>query len=174
LPEPGFKVPFPHFTPVNVKKRPTVQPTELGAPLALQVPSRRWQSPASAPAGVCRIAAAHLHGLSVQGGNVVMRIKPYPGLIGHAFLSCIDTVYHLNSWSLDAGVLLNASNPGTPPASLPGMRPVFEHAGIFAAPSAGGEMLARLVRGGWLVVSGGSGLRQRLTLLKHLDATVHL
>jgi hypothetical protein len=36
-----------------------------------------------------------------------------------------------------------------------------------------GKLLARRIRNAWIVVEGGERLQQRLTVLQHLNATIH-
>jgi hypothetical protein len=105
---------------------------------------------------------------------VISRPHSYTGIIGRVFLSCADTEYYLHNWPLDAGVLLDAGHPGTPPAPLPDMKAVHGHAGVFTAPGEGGALTARRVGNAWLVVDGGSGQGQRLAVLADLRAIVRL
>jgi hypothetical protein len=160
------------FTPLNAE----------GAPIPLgrsreprTLPVEYWQRPAYPPRGVCQISTTHLLGLSVQWGHVVSaRPPPYTQIIGRAFLSCADTEYYLHNWPLDAGVLLDAGHPGAKPAPLPDMKPVPQHPGVFSAPGEEGMLVARRAGNSWLVVQGGSGQQQRLTVLAHTRARTHL
>jgi hypothetical protein len=160
------------FTPLDAKGAP-IPRGGPGRPIALR--SRYWQRPNHPPRGVCQIATTRLPGLSAQWGHVVTtRPRPYPGIIGRAFLSCADTEYYLHNWPLDVGVLLDVGHPGTRPAPLPAMKPVREHPGVFAAPGEGGMLAARRIGNTWLVVQGGSGQPQRLAVLGHVRAITQL
>jgi hypothetical protein len=89
-------------------------------------------------------------------------------------MSCVDiTYFYLGEHALTAAVLLNASHPGTTPPSLPDMKPLAGHPGIFEAPDSQ-EMAARRIPGAWLVVeeNDGIGLRVPAELLKSLRATI--
>lgn len=163
------------FTPLNVKGEPIVELTTrhlrlLAAPL----PTLSLQDPANPTSGVCRIeTATPLAGLVAEGGSVLTQVRPSRGLLGEAFLSCASTGYSLDGWSPLAGVLLSATQPGATPPSLPGMKVLPGHPGIFEAPSSNGGMVARRIPGAWLVVER-APLQQRLTLLERLRATIHL
>lgn len=58
-------------------------------------------------------------------------VKPHPDVRGREFVGCADTTYLLGNRPLIAGVLLDAAHPGSTPASLPAMRPLAGHLGIF-------------------------------------------
>jgi hypothetical protein len=169
---------IPRFTPLNEKGEVIPRPTEARSlpqgPLGMEVPTRNLRNPGHPTSGACRISAEHLNGLMVGGGSVITRIAAYSGLMGQGFLSCGSTSYNLDGWPLLAGMLLNASHPGSAPPRLAAMRPLLGHPGIFEAPgSEEEEMVARRVHGAWLVVARAK-LKQRLSLLEHLRATVHL
>jgi hypothetical protein len=139
------------------------------------LPALSWRAGEHPPAGVCSITAAHLAGLRARFGHVVTSVAPTPSLAGGGFASCIDTEYSLGRSSLDAAVLLNASEPGSAaPLPLPSATVVRRHAGLFSAPGWNGEILARRVGDAWLVVEGGSSLRQRIQVLSHLQASVRI
>jgi hypothetical protein len=162
------------FTPLNAKGTPIPERITQGSPLSvLGEPIRSLSDPAHPTSGVCRINTEPLTRLATQGGSVTTRIKSYTGLTGQGFLSCASTSYHLEGWSLLAGVLLSASHPGATPQLLPDMRPLLGHPGVFQAPGFEGEIDARRIPGAWLVVTRAK-LKQRLVLLEHLRATVHL
>lgn len=95
-------------------------------------------------------------------------------VIGRPFLSCASTSYSYEGWPLVAAILLDAGHPGSMPASLPAMTALPGHPGVFAAPVAEGQALARRIKGAWLAVAQGHNLAQRLMLLDHLSAFVHL
>jgi hypothetical protein len=135
---------------------------------------RWWEKPHPLPPGPCQLRARGLPALEPQWGHVAAAIRPYPAkIIGRTFFSCIDTEYYLHRWPLETAILLDAQHPGRAPAPIPGMKPVDGAAGVFdAAGGWQGEIAAIRQRGAWLVVAGGSGLRQRLEVLRHLTATV--
>jgi hypothetical protein len=178
---PGFNVNVPlvslgslSFTPLDSKDQLIPQTTEQRAPLSFYIPGRGWMRPASAPRGVCEIQASHLAGLVAPAGFVLTRVTPHTGLIGRPFVSCASNSYNFAGWPLVASVLLDATHPGSTPAPLPAMKPLLGHPGVFQALAAQGEMLARRIPGAWLIVARGEGLQQRLIVLEHLSATVHL
>jgi hypothetical protein len=179
---PGFGVPSRlRFTPLDAKGDAIPQALELRGSLVFAISGRRWKKPANGPQGSCQIQASRLGGLVARGGFVAGRVKPDPGLILRPVLSCASTSYSLDNWSLKADVLLDATHPGATPVSLPAMKPLPRHPGVFQAVGgtlgglgSHGQIVARRIPGAWLVVSEGSGVQQRLTLLEHLRATVHL
>jgi hypothetical protein len=126
--------------------------------------------------GPCRLQTAGLPGLAAQWSHVAAAIRPFPGkLIGRSFFSCIDTQYYLHHWPLDAAILLDAADPGAPPAAIPGLTPVrCEHSYFNGPGDFKGELTATRIGDAWLVVAGGSGLDQRMEVLRHLTATVKL
>jgi hypothetical protein len=163
-----------HFTPLNSKGEPIPQATEQNAPLAFYLPGRGWSRAASPPKGVCGIQANYLSGLVAPAGFVLTRVQPHAGIIGRPFVSCASNSYSLEGWPLVASVLLDATSPGSTPAALPGMKPLPGHPGFFQGPVAEGEAVAQRIPTAWLVVARGSGNAQRLLVLEHLHATVHL
>ncbi len=146
-----------------------------GRSLTFGMPVRRWSNGIPAPRGVCEISVRGVGGLEPQSGGVVSEVEPHADVLGREFLDCAHSYYLLNQkWPLDAYVLLDAAHPGTTPAPLPGMRPLAQHRGVFIGPDPESGELARRVPGAWLVVAAGEGVSQRLVLLKHLHATLHL
>jgi hypothetical protein len=141
-----------------------------------QAPIRWWQKPQPLPSGPCQIRAHGPDGLQPQWGHVASAIRAYPGkLIGRAFFSCIDTEYYLHNWPLDAAILLDAQAPGRAPAPIPDMTPVSGAPGVLNAPGDWHGEITALRRGdAWLVVAGGSGLAQRIDVLRDLSASVAL
>jgi hypothetical protein len=169
---------IPRFKPLNEKLEVIPQPT--GAhflperQLGIEVPTRNLGNLVHPTSGACRISADRLGRLTVEGGSVITQVMSYSGLIGQGFISCASTSYNLEGWPLLAGMLLNASHPGSTPPRLAMMKPLPGHPGIFEAPGSEEEdMVARRVRGAWLVVARAK-LKQRLTLLEHLHAEVQL
>lgn len=170
---------LPHFVPLNARGERLPQSRSASQRLlGVEVSTRRLENPAYPTSGPCRITMKDLPGLNVEGGSVIVQVRSYSGLIGQGFLSCASTSYNLNGWPLLAGMLLDAAHPGASPPSLPGMKPLPGHPGIFQALGPEGstpeeEVIARRFQGAWLVVARAK-LKQRLALLEHLHATVHL
>lgn len=121
----------------------------------------------------CEITVRPFGDIKAKGGSVVTRVAPRHSFVEPSFLSCASTSYKLGGWSLLAGVLIDAANPGITPPKLPAMRPVQGRHGLYEVPSFEGDVIARRVPAGWLVVSGGKR-RQREALLDHLLARVNV
>lgn len=169
---------IPRFIPLNGKGEVIPQTRRRSASrsgsIGVEVPIYDVKNPAHPTYGVCRIGVRDMGGLKAEGGSVITRVTSYSGLIGQGFLSCASTSYSLDGWPLLAGMLLSASHPGSPPPPLAAMEPLRGHPGLFKAPGSEGEdLVARRVPGAWLVVSRAK-LKQRLILLEHLRATIHL
>jgi hypothetical protein len=134
------------------------------------------------PAGPCAIDSSRLHGARQQLGNVVLRVRPVPQVIGRAYLSCIDTEITYRGWAVDVALLLDAHHPGTLPAPLPGATPVPGHPGVVNEQSGiFGDITGRRVGDAWLVVESSSrlalrtsALPQRLAVLDALRSCVRL
>jgi hypothetical protein len=160
------------LTPLDARGHRMTQHLPRGGDL----PATFWRRPAHAPPGPCRITATPMRGLSPQWGNVARRLRSFNDVVGRAFQSCADTEFYLHNWPLDTAILLDAGQPGRPPAPLPNMTPVAGAPGVFSAPGGFPEqdMTARRLPNAWLVVQGGSGPVQRLTVLRHLHANLSL
>lgn len=107
-------------------------------------------------------------------GTAATRVRPFPELLGQAFISCAETTYfYQDNHDLPAAVLVDAARPGAVPPGLPGMEPLAGHPSVFEAPP---DMFARRVRGAWLVVEeeDNIGPSVPVELLEHLRARVHL
>ena len=120
-----------------------------------------------------------------------------PGIIGHAFLSCVEAGFSAHHAMLDAAVLLDARRPGSPPAPIVGVHAVPGQPGFFDWPNPDGSpggfrpsgasgaeglpnspfgpdfppldgLSARRVGQAWLVVTGGTGSEQRISALHQL------
>jgi hypothetical protein len=139
----------------------------------LRISVRWWERPARLPQRPCRLRTLGLSGLTPQWGHLASAILPYPGhIIGQAFFSCIDIEYYLQGWPLDAAILLDAGHPGALPAAIPGLVRVPGAPGFFNGPGDyHGELTASRRGNTWLVVAGGSGLSQRMQVLRHLRAS---
>lgn len=173
---PGLRLACPHMIPLDAKAEPIQQLAKPAMPLDLKLPGTlRWERPAHPPTGACRLSAEHLPPeIAARWGSIATRIRPYPGLIGRAFLSCVDTVYfYLGEHALDSAVLLDAVHPGATPPPLPGMKPVAGHSEIFQASGSEGKLVARRIPGAWLVVeeTDNIGPRVPMSLLEHLRAS---
>ena len=148
--------------------KPIPQTFTPGSPLAFAAPVRSWSNGAPARRGVCDISVSGVAGLQLQSGGVVSEIKPHADVRGREFLNCAHSYYQLNEkWPIEAYVLLDAADPGAPPATMPSMRPLSGHRGVFIGPGRS-EELARRIPGAWLLVSEGEDTAQRLTLLERL------
>jgi hypothetical protein len=111
--EVGF---LPRFRPINSKGELIAQSIEPGPPLAIQTPTRSVRQSTHPNEDGCRIVAASLPGLVVDGESVAVEIRATQGLLGRAFFSCVETEYNLNNWPIYAAVLLDAAHPGSAPA----------------------------------------------------------
>lgn len=137
---------------------------------------RSWEYPAQTPQGSCGLRASPLPGLTAQGGAALSAIRPYPArlaggqIVGHAFLPCVSVQYRLRGMPLQALVLLDAAHPGDRAASLPDFKPVRGAPGFVDE----GGLTARRAGSAWLVVGQGTGVAQRVELLRHLTALVRL
>jgi hypothetical protein len=174
--QPNSRLRCPHMVPLDAQGRPIRKLGKPGGPQAFILPGLRlWEAPARPAKGVCELNATRLSPETVaEYGYVATRLRSYRGLLGRALLSCTSTVYvYHKERHLTAAVLLNASHPGTPPPPLPAMKPLPGDAGIFEAPGAQGEMVARRIPGAWLVVEeqGRIGRRVPVELLEHLHVT---
>lgn len=165
--------PFPHFTPLSPTGRQIRQDGALTS-LPFRLPVRAWRPPVKPPQGMCRMRARPADGIVAREGVVVPHVTRHVGVAGRPFLSCLGIAYDFEDNLLVGSVLVDASRPGVTPATIPGMVAVAGRPGVFRAPSAEGEMVARRIPGAWLVVTRGAGLEQRLSLLKRLTARVML
>jgi hypothetical protein len=130
-----------------------------------------WRYPGRPSEGACALHAKGISGLSVSSGEVASSIRPFPGhIVGHAFLPCAATVFQLRQLHLKAVLVLDAENPNARAAALPDFKPVRGAPGFLSE----GGLTARRARKGWLIVGQGSGLDERMSLLRHLSSTVKL
>ncbi len=176
---PSIEPHCPHLIPLDTNSKPIGRKGKPSKPQAFKLSGTlKWEAPARPPRGACELTATRLPGETVAyRGDVAMHIRPYRGLLGGGFLSCVDIVYIYHEEDhLTAAVLLAASHPGATPPPLPGMKPLAGHPGIFEAPGAEGELAARRIPGAWLVVEEEDriGLRVPVEILEHLRALVHL
>ena len=168
----------PAVTPFDADGKALREHGQRGVPLMAQSPRRYWEHPEHPPRGACRLAATQLSPGTVEWeGAVATRIKTVPRLLGRALLSCasMETV-HSGGHYICTAILLNASYPGATPPPLPGIKPLAGHPGIFEAPSAEGQAVARRISGAWLIATEEtpSGLAATVELLEHLQAAIRL
>ena len=129
-----------------------------------------WRYPSHPAGGPCELSAKGLPGLVARAGEVATDIRPFPGkIVGQAFLPCVETQYQLGREPVRAFVLLNAADPPGRAGALPNFRPVRGAPGFFAE---GGTLTAKPWGNFWLLAGQGSGLQQRIELLRHLTARV--
>jgi hypothetical protein len=133
-------------------------------------PVRYWQHPQREPRGRCPLTVRRGSGASAREGEILTAIAPDPGIIGHAYLSCVGLGFRLRGSWFKAAVLLDAKHPGAPPAALPDMRPVPGAPGFFDRSSAFGSegLTARRVGDAWLVVQGEASVSWRVQALRAL------
>ncbi len=139
-----------------------------GAPFRL--PARFWQRPQRQPHGSCTLTAPAW--LRAVRGTVAYDLKAVAGVQGTALLSCLSTDYALGGATITAAVLLNAADPASPPPAIFGATAIAGTPGFvsredFPLP-AEEAIAARRDGNAWLVVQGGSGLAQRLLVLREL------
>jgi hypothetical protein len=117
---------------------------------------------------------------------VVSSIVPDPGILGGAFLPCVNVEYSpgpnspMNRLSdrptrLLVAVLLDARHPGTTPAALPDGQRVPGTPGYIEEPNAPSVVdpdltgfTAKRVGDAWLIVAGGAGTAQRVAALREM------
>ena len=137
---------------------------------------RVWEYPGKTPQGACGLRASPPSGLTARHGEVLSDVQPYPSgltgaqIVGHAFLPCVHVEYHLQGLSLQAWILLDAAHPGARVAALPDFRAVPGVSGFMQED----DFTARREGNAWLVVSQGSGLAQRVAMLRHLTGLFRL
>jgi hypothetical protein len=136
-----------------------------------QASVRDWRAPQREPTGACGLSVSALPAVETRGGAVATTLRPFPGqLVGDAFLPCAESEFRLGREPLTAVVVLDAAQPGARVGDLPGLHPVRTAPGMFA----GGGLTAMRSGDAWLVVRQGSGPAQRMLLLRHLSASVHI
>lgn len=135
---------------------------------------RSWEYPGTTPTGSCGLSASNLGGLTAQGGKALRDMRPYPAklaggqIAGHAFLPCLSVLYHLHSVPLQAEILLDAAHPYSRAAALPDFKPVTSAPGFVDQ----GSLTAKREGIAWVIVGQGSGVSQRVELLRHLHALI--
>jgi hypothetical protein len=133
-------------------------------------PAGYWHYPQRQPQGRCPLTARRASGVSVREGMILTAIAPDPGIIGHAYLSCVGLGFRLRGTWFKAAVLLDAKHPGAPPAALPGMRPVPGAPGFLdrSSPFVSEDFTARRVGDAWLVVQAETSVSRRVQALRAL------
>ncbi len=160
------------LVPLDAEGQPIDSKPQRETPLQAMV--RSWNHPGRTPEGSCGLRASPMPGLTARGGQVATAIRPYAAvaggqqIVGHAFLPCVSVEYRLQNMPLRALVLLDAAHPSAPAAKLPDFNPVSSAPGFFDQ----GGLTARREGNTWLVVAQGSGVAQRVELLRHLTALV--
>lgn len=161
------------FLPLNANGRQI--PEVKAKSLSTMLPVRSVSDAAHPASGACRIDMEPMSGVFAFGANVIETVTPEPRLIGHAFIACASTIYKIGGWRVEATVLIDAAHPGARPANLPLMKPLPGHSGVIEAwPEKNVPVLARRIKGGWLVVYEGRNLAERLAVLDHLNASIYL
>jgi hypothetical protein len=160
--------PDPTLVPLDAQGQPIPQ-RHVNMPLQATVHS--WRYPGRPPRGSCALHVNGLQGLTARSGEVASAIRPFPGqLVGHAFLPCISTTYHLQGIPVKAMIVLDAGHPSARAADLPDFKPAPRAPGFFFE----GGLTAKRFGNYWLVVGQGSSLAERVRVLRHLTATVTL
>ncbi|HEY5261558.1 MAG TPA: hypothetical protein VIJ33_05560 [Solirubrobacteraceae bacterium] len=170
---PSFAMRSPTLVPLDALGKRIAESPDHGASWF-----RDWNPPATPLGGPCQLHVSGLARATPKWGQVATVIRPYPAkIIGHGFLSCVDTEYFIPGHGLRAAVLLDAANPlHATPAAIPGLAPIRQAPGLYN--SAGdvqlGRMTARREGNAWLVVAGGgpNAEEARIRLLRHLRVTL--
>ena len=116
--------------------------------------------------GICELGQQGLGALRAQWGSTTTSLAAVTDYVGELFLSCVSTEYYLHGWPITAAVLLDAGHPGAALGPIPGARAVPGHPSVVDFANA--SLSARRIGNAWLVVQGGSGTTQRLTVLHAL------
>jgi hypothetical protein len=140
--------------------------------------TRSWRAPNRPAAGACSIAPRRGAPVILQSGSVLSDAVGDPGILGRAFLPCLNTSFTFHGTRFAAAVLLDAKHPGRMPANLPDMQPLAGQRGILARRGAmtnlfddlanNLDMAARRAGSTWLVVAGGANGTQRTAALNAL------
>ncbi|MGZ4180733.1 MAG: hypothetical protein ACXVUL_08625 [Solirubrobacteraceae bacterium] len=117
--------------------------------------------------GICELTQHGLPGLTPEWGSTIRSLPTVKDYLGELFVSCVSTEYYLHGWPMAAAVLLDARRPGAALGPIPGADPVPGHPDL--VDFAGASLSARRVGDAWLVVQGGSGTTQRLSVLQALQ-----
>lgn len=167
-------MPAARFVALNAQHEQIEQNDTPSPPLEFEVPSRSWNTAEGQGAGVCDVKATGMAGLSFTSGKVMSVLEPRHDVRGRELVSCLNASYLLAGWPIEVYVLLDAENPGTTPAVLPGMYQLAGHTGIFRTPGVEGEALARRASGAWVLVAKGQNTVQQLEVLRHVTVSLNL
>ncbi len=165
--------PVPYFRALDRKGEAIRERRASRAQLSVSEPIGFSRGAATWPAGgACRIITSPLAGLEISAARWLQTVRAHTGLLATGFVSCASVYYNLHGASLTAAVLIGAGGVGMVQPRLPEMRAIAGHPGIVRVPTFAGEAVGRRVGRAWLVVAKGHGLRQRLTVLAHLQASL--
>jgi hypothetical protein len=170
---PQFRV---EYTPLSAAGSAIPTPATPPEPPSPDLETRQWQRPAKPARGRCEIETGRFRGLVATGGAVIAVLRPLRGVPGDPYLTCSTTAYTYNGVSgLEARVLIDASHPRSYAPSMPGVEPAPGRPGAYQSlPWITQAFVARRVGRVWLLVTGGTGLQQRLSLLSDLRVRLHL
>ncbi len=142
----------------------------------LTLPSRAI-SPGRPPAAGCRISVASGSAVRLLSARVLSATPPRALPAAGGLLTCYSLSFELHGRGGVAALLLNARASGAAAQPIPGLTPLRSHAGVWvgsAAPQGssevGGELFARRVGNGWLVLQG-PDQADAVTLLQRLRAS---
>ncbi|MGH2849214.1 MAG: hypothetical protein ACRDLP_01200 [Solirubrobacteraceae bacterium] len=131
------------------------------------------------PPAACEIDPRGLSNATLYYGSVVVHVRGSARLEGDPYLSCAYMQLYYRGYTVQAAVLLDARNPGRPPALLPGSVTLRSRPGTVNEPPRSGQqpITARRIGNAWLVVEsinrgGSSSLSERLAVLDRLTACV--
>jgi hypothetical protein len=166
-------LPRVRFTALNARGEHLPEGHALGPALQFHSTVRRWEGSRGPGGGICELRTKPLARLSSAGGGVMTSAAPHTDVRGREFVDCTERTYRLDGWTIQADLLIDAAHPGAPPPPLPAMQPLRGSGrdAVLQGPGAAAQTVARRVPGGWLVVTKGSGLKQRLALLEHLEVS---
>jgi hypothetical protein len=147
------------------------QPTHGAHPLGPAAPTRP-------PAGACEINTNSLPGVDLFFGEVVRHLHGFPQLTTRTFLSCAYTEFAYHGYGIQAAILLDAQHPGAAPAALPNSTAIRRRPETLSEPAIQGAgtqyITGRRIGNAWLVVETAGPVPQRLGVLDHLNACVHI
>jgi hypothetical protein len=170
-------------TPLSVSGQP-IETDSSGPPVEA---TRSWFYPQPPATGSCSLSAKPGSPLRTGSGSVITAPVAAPTIAGAAFLPCISTDLYMPrgpastdspagvATQLESAILLNAVQPGAPPAALPDMHAVQGTHGIYDradadvfAGNTNPGLTAKRIGTAWLVVAGGTSTAQRIAALKDL------
>jgi hypothetical protein len=163
----------PTLVPLDARGKPIAESRDYGASWF-----RDWNRPAAQLKGPCQLHVSGLGGITAEWGQVATALRPYPArIVGHGFLSCMDTEYSLAGRGIRASVLLDAANPGrTAPSPIPGMVAIPHLPGFYndGTGQRFQPMSARRQGNTWVVAAGGgrNAEEARIRLLRHLTVSI--